>query len=58
MEIEKMDIKEIATDVAALAVIGVVAYQSITMVQVSDEMKTILGAAVAYLFIKHSPNSV
>lgn len=52
------DIKEYATEIAALAIIGTVLYQSITLSQVSDELKTLLGAAAAFLFIKHSPNTV
>lgn len=52
------DIKEIAVDVAAIVVVAGIVYSSIVLVQVSDELKTLSGAAAMYLFSKYTPNSV
>lgn len=49
--------EDICDAVAAIIVISVI-YQSIALIQVSDEMKTLVGAAVMYLFSKYTPNSV
>jgi hypothetical protein len=52
------DIKEYVTDCMAALIVIVVMYQSIALIQVSDELKTLVGAAAAYLFMKYTPNSV
>lgn len=50
--------REIATDIAALGVIGVAGYLAVNAMSMPEYFATIVGAAVAYLFIKNSPNTV
>lgn len=48
--------EDVCDGVAAIVILAVI-YQSIAMIQVSDELKTLVGAAVMYLFMKNTPNS-
>ena len=52
------EIRETLADLVAIAIILTIAYQSIMLIAVSQELAAAAGAAVAYLFIKNSPNSV
>lgn len=50
--------REIATDIAALGILAAAGYMAIIGLPMPEYFGTVLGAAVAYLFIKNSPNTV
>lgn len=52
------DIKDIMSDFTAVGIIASGAYMSIYQLAMPEFFGQAFGAAMAYLFIKHSPNTL
>ena len=54
----QVDIKDLIADVTAVGIIASGAYMSIYQLAMPEFFGQAFGAAMAYLFIKHSPNTM
>ncbi len=52
------DIKDLIADFTAVGIIASGAYMSVYQLAMPEFFGQAFGAAMAYLFIKHSPNSI